>query len=259
MSEKTKVAVVEEKPKALAIAKPSPGLLERMQDMSENLDSVEGVTLPKVKVTAAGFVLGEDQAALPELIGTIVHARKLNVYYKGAYDPSKIEPPTCFSNDGITPDSSIASPVAPSCKGCPMAEFGSNTRKGKACRNIKPIYLLLGDTAFIPRQLAITPTSLKAANNYLMELTERGLQYRKVRTKITAYKKNHADIHATLKFSLDSKLEYQQSADIEFLRNKWMPAMNNQSVDEREVESEVGPKMDPFNPGQTMDGEHVGL
>ena len=248
------IAVVE--PKAVAVNQPSQALIERMADMNDNLDSVESITLPKVKMTATGFQLGEDQTPITEIIGVMLHARKVNAYYKDVYDPNKVTPPTCFSSDGITPDSSIEKPVSPQCKGCPMAEFGTNIKKsGKACRNLKPIYLLLGDSAFIPRQLSVTPTSIKAANNYLMDLTERGLQFRKVRTKITAFKKNSNDTFMTLKFAMDSKIEAEQSADVDFLRTKWMGAMNNQKVDEREVENEVG-KHDPFNPGQTLGEDH---
>lgn len=256
------VAILSDEPKTVAVFKPSSELMTRIESMSENLESIEQVTLPKVKMTAGGFQLAEGQNPVLELMGVWIHARKLNMYYEKAYIPGTVEPPTCFSSDGIVPDSSIQKPVNPTCKGCPKAEFGSNSmKKGKACRNLKPVYLLLGDNTFIPRQLAVTPTSIKAANNYLMELTERGVLARHAVTKITARKKNPADTYMVLSFEFVRKLSDQGAVDVEFLRNKWMPAMNNQSIDEREVESEVqtGPKPDPFNPGQTLDDDHVGL
>ena len=115
--------------------------------------------------------------------------------------------------DGVVPDESIDKPVSKVCKGCKMAEFGTNQMKsGKACRNLKPMYMLLGDDAIMPRQLTITPTSLKAANQYLLDLTERGFSYRKVKTKVEAFKKNPADtfvdaeIFHWLESSTNSKL-----------------------------------------------------
>jgi len=38
-------------------------------------------------------------------------------YYEGAYDPTKEAPPACWSDDGVTPDASIAEPQASKCEG----------------------------------------------------------------------------------------------------------------------------------------------
>lgn len=220
-----------------SLAGANPALQERMLEVRDNMESVENFRLPRAKMTAEGFELIEGEEPLEELEGVIVHTKKTNVYYAKPYNPSDVSPPDCFSNDGVTPDKSIAKPVHVSCKGCPMAEFGTNSMKsGKACRNLKPMYLLLGDESIMPRQVTVTPASLKAANQYLMDLTERGISYRKVKTKIVAYKENPRDTYRKLKFAIAGKLDPQRVTDVEFLKNQWLPVMNAQIVDQREMD-----------------------
>lgn len=210
----------------------SEELQERMAAVKDNLESVDTLRLPITKVTSDGFVLSEDAEAVKEITCVIIHTKKTNVYYANAYNPNeKAVAPDCFSLDGNLPDASIEKPQHETCKGCAQAEFGSNSMKsGKACRNLKPIYLLLGD-AIIPRELIVTPTSLKAANGYMMELAERGLAYKRVRTKITAYKENPRDTYAKLKFTFVEKLPEQESANVDFLKAQWLSAMDSQAVD----------------------------
>jgi hypothetical protein len=225
-----------------SLAGASPEVIERMQEVQDNLESVESFRLPRTKMTAAGFELIEGEPVVTELEGVLIHTKKTNVYYGKPYNPNDVGPPDCFSLDGNTPDKSIEKPVSKTCKGCPMAEFGTNSMKsGKACRNLKPIYLLLSDEAIMPRQLTVAPSSLKAANQYLMDLTERGIAYRKVKTKITAYKENAHDTYMKLKFSMGQKLDEQQVKNVEFLRNQWRPVMDAQIVDHRESAPDAQP------------------
>jgi hypothetical protein len=224
-----------------SLAGASPELQERMLEVKENMESVESFRLPRAKMTAEGFELIEGEDVVTELEGVILHTKKTNVYYAKPYNPNDVTPPDCFSLDGNKPDASVAKPVSPACKGCPMAEFGTNSMKsGKACRNLKPMYLLLSDEAIMPRQLTITPASLKAANQYLMDLTERGIAYRKVKTKIIAYKEDKRDTYMKLRFVMGSRLDEQQQKNVEFLKNQWRPVMDNQMIDQREVDNGAG-------------------
>lgn len=236
-----------------SLAGASPEILERMREVAENLESIDSFRLPRAKMTAGGIELIEGEAPLTELEGVIVHTRKTNVYYDKPYNPAdKAAPPRCYSLDGNVPVADLKDkegkplkPMHATCKGCPMAEFGTNLMKsGKACRNMKPIYLLLSDEAIIPRQLTVTPTALKAANQYLMDLTEQGIAYRKVKTKITLYKENPRDTYFKLKFSKGAKLDGQKLANVEFLRNQWLPRMNAQVVDINEGAEQVQPPRD---------------
>lgn len=223
-----------------ALAGASKELQGRLTEVRDNLESIEDFRLPRAKMTADGFEIAEGEEPVVELEGVILHTKKTNVYYKDSFNPKEVTPPTCFSLDGETPDKSVEKPVNPTCKGCPMAEFGTNSMKsGKACRNLKPIYMLLSDESIIPRQITVTPASLKVANQYLMDLTERGLSYRKVKTKVTAYKKDPRDTYMTLRFVKGDKLSAERVADVDYLRNHWLRTMNAQVIEQGEAETKA--------------------
>lgn len=239
----------------------SKEVLERMAEVADNLESIDNFRLPRAKMTAGGIELIEGEQPLLELEGVILHTRKTNVYYDKPFNPSdKAAPPRCYSLDGVTPEQGMkdkdgkpVKPVHATCKGCPMAEFGTNAMKsGKACRNMKPIYLLLSDEAIIPRQLTVTPSALKAANQYLMDLTEQGIAYRKVKTKVVLYKENPRDTYYKLKFVKGQKLTPEHLANVEFLRNQWLPRMNAQVIDHNEGTVDSPPRTQVQQPD---DGE----
>jgi hypothetical protein len=88
----------------------------------------------------------------------------------------------------------------------------------------------------MPRQLTVTPSSLKLANQYLLNLTERGIAYRKIKTKITLFKENPRDTYFKMRFAAGRKLDEQETKDVEFLKNAWLPVMNMQVVDQKEFD-----------------------
>ncbi len=126
-------------------------------------------------------------------------------------------------------------PVSPSCKGCPKAEYKTSVNgSGKACRNLKPIFFLTSTEAIMPRQLNVTPSSLKAADEYLTNLVDVGA-YWKVRTKIIAFRADADDKYMKLKFEFKGKVEEKDQGNINFLRNNWMPHMAGQMIYEDDV------------------------
>ncbi len=238
-----------------ALTGASPELQERMNEVKDNLESVESFQLPRAKMTAAGIELVDGDEPILEVQGVIIHTKKTNTYYENTYNRDVVTPPTCYSLDGLTPVEGTNiqgyKKQNDTCKGCPKAEFGTNSMKsGKACRNLKPMYLLLSDEAIMPRQLTITPASLKAANQYLMDLTERGIAYRKVKTKIALYKDDPRDTYFKMRFSILNKLDEQTIKNVEFLRNQWLPVMNAQSVDSAEFQPEQGASAQPITDSQ---------
>ncbi len=251
---KQETAVASVQPSILpALSGASPELIERMNEVRDNLESVEQFRLPRAKMTASGLELIEGDVPLMEVEGTMVHTKRTNVYYDSPYNAQDVKPPTCFSPDGITPSDGNGlegyKKQHATCKGCPQAEFGTNSMKsGKACRNLKPMYLLMGEESIMPRQLTVTPASLKSANQYLMDLTERGISYRKVRTKITLFKDNPRDTYFKMRFAISKRLDEQEQKNVEFLRNQWLPIMNAQGVDASEIQSEQGASAQPVTP-----------
>lgn len=224
---------------------PSAELKERFSEVADNLSTMEDARLPRMKLRPEGLELSEDEAPVKEITGTIVHVRRVNQYYEKSYDPANIQPPDCYSLDGVKPEKESPQIQNPTCSGCPKAEWGSSAggqRKGKACRNMKPIYILVGDESIMPRQLTVPPTSLKAINNFLLNISERGVAYRKAKVKIETYKESPKDTYAKIRFSFIEKLGDQRAQDVEFLRNNWLPIMDKQMLDRSELaEDETAP------------------
>lgn len=222
-----------------AIALPSEWLTERLLEVQDNLDAIDTFRLPKIKVTAAGFQVNETDNPISEIEGVIVFAKKTNIYYEKPYNRNDLTPPNCFSLDGKLPDSSVATPQNKTCKGCPKAEFGTNSMKsGKACRNLKPLYVLVGEHAIFPRQLTVTPTSLKAADGYLMDLTASGIPYHMIKTKIKALPE---ETYSKLTFTAGDKLSPQELIDTQAIRTQMLPHMRSDRVELPQGDSERAP------------------
>ena len=55
-------------------------------------------------------------------------------YYAETYEEGKNIAPTCWSNDGISPDSKVGEPQSDKCATCPNNIAGSGQGKSRACR-----------------------------------------------------------------------------------------------------------------------------
>lgn len=55
-------------------------------------------------------------------------------YYEGTYQEGQSIAPSCWSNDGISPDSRVESPQAEKCASCPQNIKGSGQGDSRACR-----------------------------------------------------------------------------------------------------------------------------
>lgn len=85
-------------------------------------------------------------------------------YYSGAYDPSRPGGPLCWSEDGVRPHSSVASPQCETCKACPRSIRGSKTtesgRKTTECSEYRMLAILpAGKLDAQPLRLKIAVTS----------------------------------------------------------------------------------------------------
>lgn len=96
-----------------------------------------------------------------------VNPNKSKIYYEFDYDPTKDEPPTCFSDNGVGPSAQAAVPQHPACATCPNNAWGSDTSKmtgkaTKACSDRKKLaVIVVNDPAQLVYQLQIPPASLK--------------------------------------------------------------------------------------------------
>lgn len=144
-----------------------------------------GMPLPMLSFRGKVFRLrqGGNEASLKtsELDVIVVSGREglSKRYYEDAYGGSdEIAAPTCWSQDGHTPDA--AHPQAESCRTCPLNVWGSATRngkpsKGKACSDYKRLVvwpLVDGADSSLLQHcvLDIPPASLRAprGSQYMM-------------------------------------------------------------------------------------------
>ena len=75
----------------------------------------------------------EDRAMNIVIVAANAHVSRS--FYEGTYEEGKNIAPTCWSNDGITPDAKVSEPQAGKCASCPQNIAGSAEQgKGRACR-----------------------------------------------------------------------------------------------------------------------------
>jgi hypothetical protein len=76
----------------------------------------------------------------------IIAAANPNVsrtFYAGVYQEGQAMAPTCWSNDGVTPDIKAESPQASKCASCPQNIKGSGQGDSRACRFSQRLAVLL--------------------------------------------------------------------------------------------------------------------
>lgn len=89
-------------------------------------------------------VAQNEDRAMPVII-VAASPHNARTFYEGTYKEGQGNlMPTCFSDDGITPNSKSTNPQAKSCKDCPQNVDGSNASgKGRACRYSRRLAVLL--------------------------------------------------------------------------------------------------------------------
>lgn len=230
-----------------ALAKASDALRARIMEVQENFATVENFKIHRIKMTGEGAQIIAEEKPLKEIEGVIIFAKRTNIYYDKIYRQGTNEPPRCMSLNGIVPvtgrvdkDGKPLPVIHPTCKGCPKAEFGTNLMgSGKACRNLKPIFMLMADDAIIPLQLNVPPTSLKLADTYFTSLAAAGMNFRTVKTLIKFEKKNPGDTYVQMKFSVAGRLTPEQANDAKVIKEIWMGAMSEQTIDHDDFEPVV--------------------
>ena len=166
----------------------STGFAARIKLSAKTFVLVDGNS-NETPVLPGDMVIAPDGMAYMPII--VLRAKKeiQKSFYLKAYNPNEDgQAPDCFSNDGITPDSSAPSKQSDSCATCPMNAWASgkdqngNATKGKACSDSKIL------AVFVPKvgvhKLKLPPASLKNWGLYVKQLTARGIPVGNVKTLI---------------------------------------------------------------------------
>lgn len=114
-------------------------------------------------------------AHIKELTGIVLAFKDPRTYWAKSFDETGGgEIPDCSSPDGKF---GFGTPGG-DCSKCPMAQFGSINRGGKAgrgqaCKQTR-VMLLLREDSMLPIVVTIPPTSLRACRKFFMDVTGRG-------------------------------------------------------------------------------------
>lgn len=119
-----------------------------------------------------------DQEPLPTMrvVVAAYNSRRGRAYYSGSYDPGNVSPPVCWSDDGVTPDSSLPDlppdgdktkphKYSPKCEGCPMSVKGSSVSDSGKATVACSSYRVLAVLPVAPEtgQILLDPLRLKIA------------------------------------------------------------------------------------------------
>lgn len=113
-------------------------------------------SVPRISLRGREFRLvegGEELAKFRDTLNVIIvgvepeAGRMIKTWYKDGYKSGAKEPPTCSSDDGVSPAPWVNDKQSPSCHNCPKNQFGSATspsgKPTKACRDSKRIWVKL--------------------------------------------------------------------------------------------------------------------
>lgn len=183
--------------------------------------------LMRVKVPSGGgraWDLGEE--TVTSLKGIIVFHTSPNAYWAETFQGGNT-PPDCSSADGHV---GVGNPGG-ECATCPMNQFGSDGGKGKACKNMKRLYLLL-EGNMLPIVLNLPPTSLKAYRQYTTGLTTRAVTYWACETIMTLRKeKNPEGIdYSVVEFKMGEIIKGDAKAGIRAFREAIIPMLTAEAA-----------------------------
>lgn len=110
-------------------------------------------------------------------------------YYVGKFVEGSRERPDCYSVDGKLPADDAKTPQAKSCAACPHSQWGSRItedgKKAMACSNFKRLAVAPVGQLNDPMLLRIPGASLKAWDEYVKLLKQRGVNPTIVATKVS--------------------------------------------------------------------------
>ena len=111
----------------------------QIDDVTSSLAGSSGVKRISIRGGVFRLIDGGQEIAVNEdrsMNFVIVNAAPniSRTFYEGTYEEGKNAAPSCWSADGISPDSTIESPQAKTCMDCPQNIKGSGQGNGRACR-----------------------------------------------------------------------------------------------------------------------------
>lgn len=215
-----------------------PALTYQPQELAEILrdtvgpDGLDTFDLPRITMPPGGMTRWEVPApggseAREELTGIVMHYKLTRAYWPDADTVG--QPPTCSSHDSIV---GIGDPGG-ECRTCPWSQFGSDGRRGQACK-MSEVWFLFVEGALLPFVLALPPSSLRAAKAYRVgELAAFGKRPSDVLTAVTLEKKQTPEGQAfsVAKPRIAQLLDEQTAAGVRERAEVFRPLLDRVRVD----------------------------
>lgn len=194
--------------------------------------SLDATALDRVKLPTGGGTIWEvptvdGSEGQKVLEGVILYMGNRRVYWKDKYGEGEAgAPPACSSDDGLTGEGIPGG----DCPSCALNEFGTADNgkgAGKACSEIRQIFLLPQDS-IIPIVINATPGSLKNVQQYTMRLLRAALPPTAVVTKMTLEKATSKTGQGFSKIVCEAghRLDPDARARVESLARTLMPAFD---------------------------------
>ena len=145
----------------------------------------------RISLKGKTFTFPDGKTSPGPITAVILDWISINAYYKGAYNPQKVEAPACFAIakliDDLKPSENCADPQHEQCEGCQWNEWGSapGGGRGKACKNQIRIVIVPLDarTDTPPWTIDLAPSSVSAFTNFVN--TVGGADLLPIQTQVT--------------------------------------------------------------------------
>jgi hypothetical protein len=108
-----------------------------------------------------GKEIAQNEDRAMNIVIAAANANVSRTFYAGTYQEGQSTAPSCWSNDGITPDINVEAPEASKCASCAQNIKGSGQGDGRACRFSQRIAVVLdNDIGGDVFQLVLPSTSI---------------------------------------------------------------------------------------------------
>lgn len=243
----------------MQVAEQSNLAVEIPQELADTFNianNMEGVIprLPQIGIIHRGQLFEmPDESKVEDFEGVILDQHPANAWWeKDISESGGNSIPDCFSMNGINPAESCENTQSTKCSDCKQNQFGSDTKtgKGKACKNMKRLHVLM-EGSLLPRRLTIPPTSIKSFEGYMTGLVDRGLPYNCVVTKFSLAKKTSDTFeYAEVKLIKDRVLKKEELVAVAGFIKQYKDESRKQEIHADEYVNETE-EDEPFSKGIT--------
>ncbi|MBE9570095.1 MAG: hypothetical protein IMF11_05685 [Proteobacteria bacterium] len=211
-------------------------------DMGAQMEGVEA-QLPQIKIIhQAQMFAFPDDTKEETFRGIILDMNRTNAYWPESYDDTGGGvPPMCSSLNGVVPEAGAEEVQSPSnsCFDCPQNKYGTgNKGKGKACKNMKRVHILL-QGSMMPYRLTVPPTNLKAVDLYVSLLTSQGIPYQLVMTEFSLRTASNKDGVEYSELHMEnvgpSVKTVEEAQELKALVAQWRGVMRGEIISSNEV------------------------